>query len=138
MHRYCFLLRVRPDLLPEYRERHAQVWPEMLEALAASGWHNYSIFAGPDGLLVGHVEALDLVAAQEAMAATAVNARWQGEMSRFFVGLGGRGPDEGMLLLDEVFNLEHQLEAARARAPENRDGADPVVVQGGAARPDTD
>jgi L-rhamnose mutarotase len=30
--RYCFLLRVRPELLPEYRERHAHVWPEMQDA----------------------------------------------------------------------------------------------------------
>jgi L-rhamnose mutarotase len=43
------------------------------------------------------------------MAATDVNARWQADMSRYFVGLDGRGPDEGLLLLDEVFNLDDQL-----------------------------
>lgn len=109
MTRYCFLLRVRPDLLTEYRERHAAVWPEMLVALQQAGWHNYSIFARRDGLLVGYVEADDLAAAQRAMAATDVNTRWQRSMSRFFVGLDGRAPDEGFELLDEVFNLERQL-----------------------------
>jgi L-rhamnose mutarotase len=111
MNRYCFLLRVRPDLLDEYRERHARVWPEMLAALAAAGWHNYSIFAAGDGMLVGYVEADDLTAAQEAMAATEVNTRWQAEMSRYFTGLDGRRPDEGFLLLDEIFHLEDQLTA---------------------------
>ena len=53
----------------------------------------------------------DLEAAQAAMAATAVNARWQAEMAGFFTGLGDRRPDEGFLLLDEVFNLESQLAA---------------------------
>ena len=109
MTRYCFTLHVRPDCLAEYRERHAAVWPDMLRALRETGWRNYSLFARPDGLLVGYVEADDLDAAQRAMAMTEVNARWQAQMSRFFTGLGGRPPDEGFVLLEEVFNLEDQL-----------------------------
>jgi L-rhamnose mutarotase len=109
MTRYCFTLHVRPGLLAEYRQRHAAVWPDMLRALREAGWRNYSIFARPDGLLVGYVEADDLAAAQRAMAATEVNARWQADMSRFFTGLDGRPPDEGFLLLDEIFNLDDQL-----------------------------
>ena len=112
MARYCFLLQVRPDLLAEYRARHAQVWPEMLHALRDSGWRNYSLFVRDDGLLVGYVEADDLAAAQAAMAATDVNRRWQAEMSRYFTGLAGRPPDEGFLVLDEVFNLEDALRGA--------------------------
>jgi L-rhamnose mutarotase len=111
MARYCFLLQVRPELLDEYRARHAAVWPEMLNALRDSGWRNYSIFARPDGLLVGYVEAESLDAAQQAMAQTSVNARWQAEMSRYFIDLDGRGPDESFQLLDEIFNLEAQLDA---------------------------
>lgn len=107
--RYCFLLRVRPELLAEYRERHAHVWPEMLRALAAAGWHRYSIFAAADGLLVGYVEADDLAAAQAAMARTEVNARWQTEMARYFTGLDGKAPDEGFVLLQQIFDLDDQL-----------------------------
>jgi L-rhamnose mutarotase len=106
--RYCFLLQVRPELLAEYRAQHAAVWPEMLRALHESGWHRYSLFARDDGLLVGYVESDDLANAQQAMAATDVNGRWQEAMSRFFTGLDGRRPDEGFLLLDEVFNLDEQ------------------------------
>ncbi|CAN5602205.1 L-rhamnose mutarotase [soil metagenome] len=112
MTRYCFLLQVRPELLGEYIERHSPFWPEMLQALSESGWRNYSIFARADGLLVGYVEAADLAAAQAAMEATSVNERWQAEMSRFFVGLAGRRPDEGFQLLPQIFNLEDQLEQA--------------------------
>ena len=115
MTRYCFTLHVRPDRLAQYRERHAAVWPDMLCALRDAGWHNYSIFARPDGLLIGYVEAGDLAAAQRAMAATEVNARWQAEMSRYFTGLDGRPPDEGFLLLEEIFNLDDQL--ARLNRP---------------------
>ncbi len=109
MHRYCFLLQVRPDRLEEYTQRHTQVWPDMLRALADSGWRNYSIFARNDGLLVGYVEADDLDAAQAAMQQRAVNARWQADMAPFFVGIDGRAPDEGFVLLTEIFHLEDQL-----------------------------
>ena len=44
------------------------------------------------------------------MAATAVNARWQAEMAEFFIDLDGVAPDEGFLVLDEVFHLEDQLD----------------------------
>ncbi|AQX15082.1 L-rhamnose 1-epimerase [Tessaracoccus lapidicaptus] len=108
--RYCFELQVKPDRIEEYKERHAAVWPDMLRALKASGWHNYSLFMRPDGLLIGYVESDDLAAAQAAMAATEVNARWQAEMGEFFVDLDV-APDEGFVLLQEVFNLEDQLAA---------------------------
>jgi L-rhamnose mutarotase len=108
--RACFQLKVRPDRIEEYRARHAAVWPEMLRALAEAGWHNYSLFLRPDGLLIGYVETPSLEAAVEGMARTEVNARWQAEMAPFFEQLDGVAPDQGFLLLEEVFHLEDQLE----------------------------
>jgi L-rhamnose mutarotase len=102
MERVCFTLRVREDRLVEYRERHAAVWPEMLDALRAAGWANYSLFLSPDGLLVGYLETDDFAAAQRAMETTDVNARWQAEMAEFFD--AGR-PDAAITRLEEVFHL---------------------------------
>jgi L-rhamnose mutarotase len=112
MPRYCFLLQVRPERLDEYRDRHRQVWPPMLAALRDTGWRNYSLFLRDDGLLVGYVESDDLAASRVAMAGTDVNARWQAEMAPFFTGLDGRGPDEGLLLLEQIFNLDEALPAS--------------------------
>jgi L-rhamnose mutarotase len=39
------------------------------------------------------------------MAKTNVNSRWQAMMSEFFVSLNGARPDEGFLLLEDVFHL---------------------------------
>ncbi len=105
MQRVCFLLSVRPERLEEYKARHAAVWPEMLAALSATGWHNYSLFLREDGLLVGYFETPDYEAALAGMAATEVNARWQTEMAPFFAQLDGRRPDEGFLRLEQVFYL---------------------------------
>ena len=103
MERVCFLLRVRPGRLDEYKARHREVWPEMLDALRDAGWGNYSLFLAPDGLLVGYLETEDFAAAQEAMAATGVNERWQTEMAPFFG--GERAGDGGFARLEEVFHL---------------------------------
>ncbi|MHC5904497.1 L-rhamnose mutarotase [Streptomyces sp. S6] len=105
MQRVCFLLKVRADRLDEYRERHTQVWPEMLAALSATGWRNYSLFLREDGLLVGYLETDDFAAAQAGMEAADVNARWQAEMAPFFESLDGARPDEAMKPLTEVFHL---------------------------------
>jgi L-rhamnose mutarotase len=104
--RICFTLQVRPDRLEEYRQRHASVWPEMLAALHETGWRDYSLFLREDGLLVGYLLTDDFDAALAAMDATDVNARWQAEMSEFFV--DGR-PDRHLRVLTEVFNLDDQL-----------------------------
>ena len=109
--RVCFQLQVKPDRVAEYRARHAAVWPDMHRALADTGWTNYSLFLRDDGLLIGYVETTSLEQAQAGMASTEVNTRWQAEMGEFFEDLEGRAPDEGFLVLDEIFHLEDQLAA---------------------------
>jgi L-rhamnose mutarotase len=104
--RVCFLLQVRPERLAEYKERHKAVWPEMRQALRATGWTNYSLFLRDDGLLVGYVETDDFEAARAAMEKLVVNARWQKEMSEFFVNPPGVAPDQAMKPLEEVFHLD--------------------------------
>jgi len=105
MERVCFLLRVRPDCLDEYKARHREVWPDMLEALRDAGWSNYSLFLRDDGLLVGYVETEDFVAAQRAMESTEVNARWQASMADFFELPADERPDTGLQRLEEVFHV---------------------------------
>lgn len=106
MERVCFLARVRPDRLDEYRARHRDVWPEMLEALQSAGWTNYSLFLTDDGLLVGYLETDDYSAALRQMTQTSVNERWQADMAPFFADLDGQRPDEGFRRLDEIFHLD--------------------------------
>jgi L-rhamnose mutarotase len=118
--RVCFTLQVRPDRLDEYRERHADVWPDMLRALRDTGWHEYQLFLREDGLLVGFVETDELAAAQAAMDATEVSARWEAHMAPFF-DLPGDQPGRGKHTLDLVFDLEAQLRAAGETTTPNGD-----------------
>ena len=81
MPRYCLLGHVDPNRLDEYRRSTARSGRSCCEALRDAGWRNYSLFLRDDGLLIGYAEADDLAAAQERVARTEVNARWQTAMS---------------------------------------------------------
>lgn len=106
MKRIGFILKVKEDLIGEYKRRHEEVWPDMLEALHRAGWHNYTLFMRDDGTLFGYFETPDSFrAALEGMSAEEVNDRWQAEMGRFFEGTGGPA-DTQMEELVEVFHLE--------------------------------
>ncbi len=105
MPRVCFTLRVRPERVAEYRERHRDVWPEMREALARHGWHNYSLFLRDDGLLIGYVETPDFRKAVDGMQAESINARWQATVRHLFADLDTAAADTSMQPIGEVFHL---------------------------------
>lgn len=109
MRRYCLVGQVDPQRIDVYKKAHEAVWPELLRTLKDSGWHNYSLFLSPDGMLIGYVESDDLDEAQAKVAATEINAKWQKEMSKLFASEGS--PDEAWRRLELVFNLEDQLAA---------------------------
>ena len=106
MTRIGFTLQVRKERLDEYRALHQQVWPEVLAALTAAGWHNYSLFVRPDGLLFGYLETPGTFGeAQAKMAEFEVNARWQRLTAPFFELPGDIKADEAMTALEPVFYL---------------------------------
>ena|SRR5689334_13413727 len=107
MKRIGFLLKVKPDKIEEYKAHHTRVWPEMLEALRRHGWHNYSLFMRPDGLLFGYFETPEsFQAAQAGMSREEINQKWQNFMAPYFEGLGGTHADRMMEELVEVFHLD--------------------------------
>ena len=107
LQRVGFVLKVRADKLDEYKQRHEQVWPAMLQALREAGWHNYSLFLRDDGLLFGYFETPhSLAAAQALMAQQEVNTRWQLAMAPFFESPANSRADDMFVQLTEVFHLD--------------------------------
>jgi L-rhamnose mutarotase len=105
MNRVGFQFKVRQDRLAEYKEHHKYVWPEMLEALRETGWHNYSLFMREDGLIFGYFETEeDLATVQAKMAVKEINTRWQEFMSSFMD--ANVRPDESFVELEEYFHLD--------------------------------
>ena len=109
MKRIGFLIKVKEGMIEEYKQRHEAVWPEMLEAIRRSGWHNYSLFIREDGLLFGYFETPDsLESALQNLGREEVNTCWQEIMKGFFeaASRGGGRADENMIVLQEVFHLD--------------------------------
>ena len=107
MKRVGIILKVRQDKVKEYKEHHKAVWPEMLDALRRTGWHNYSLYMREDGLLFGYFETPEsFQAALAGMSQEEINTQWQAFMAPYFENLGGQHPDESMVELEEVFHLD--------------------------------
>ena len=44
MIRHAFRMKIPPQYAGEYTRRHAEIWPELVEALKGAGISDYSIF----------------------------------------------------------------------------------------------
>ena len=107
MKRVGFLLKVKREKMAEYIQHHENVWPEMLQALRESGWHNYSLFIREDGSLFGYFETEEsLAAAQANIVGREINTRWQEFMAPYFESHNNARPDEMFFELTEIFHLD--------------------------------
>ena len=57
MERMCRIIKIKSEIISEYKRIHAAVWPEILKAIADSNVKNYSIFLRePENLLISYWE----------------------------------------------------------------------------------
>ncbi len=106
MERIGFKFKIKPELKPEYKKAHDEIWPEMSKAIKDAGISNYSIFFSPDGTLFAYLEAEDYQKGIKKLGKTDVNRRWQEHMEKYFVKEDPSilGPE--IETLEEVFHLD--------------------------------
>ena len=77
MTRYAQIIHLRPEVEAEYIRYHADVWPSVLQTIAACNIRNYSIFLR-NGVLFAYFEyhGKDYAADMRQMAACAETQRW--------------------------------------------------------------
>lgn len=52
-----FVLKIKPEAIPEYKRLHRETWPEILEIISRANIRNYSIFLKePENLLFAYWE----------------------------------------------------------------------------------
>jgi L-rhamnose mutarotase len=57
MERMAQIIKVKPEVIPEYKRIHAAVWPEILKAISDSNIRNYTIFLKePENILFAYWE----------------------------------------------------------------------------------
>ena len=94
-----FIHHIAADSLDQCLKEHEEMWPEMQQALVKSGWHNYSMFCRPDGLVFGYAET-EAAGLDQAIASLGNNEVWEGQCD-------GTCPDKGLmnLMLQQLLPL---------------------------------
>jgi L-rhamnose mutarotase len=104
MERLCFTFEIYPGQEAEYKRRHDEIWPELVEAIQTSGFRNYSLFRR-DQQIVAYVECdPDVATAFEALSAYEANDRWSEWFKDVIVSL--TDADGKLITLDEVWHLD--------------------------------
>ncbi len=52
MQKYGFKMQLNPGCAAEYRKRHDEIWPELVDLLHSAGVSDYSIFLDPETLIL--------------------------------------------------------------------------------------
>src|SRR5712691_8836433 len=76
MERICFTFEIRPGAEEEYKRRHDEIWPELVEAIRAAGIRNYSLFRRGTRVIAYAECHPDVATAFGKVGATDVNGRW--------------------------------------------------------------
>jgi L-rhamnose mutarotase len=100
MQRIGFMMRIKPGTEEEYKRRHDEIWPEMLELIRAAGIRNYTIFR-QGTTLFNYLECDDWQAVLDRLAKSDVSARWGEYMSDIL-----ESDDRFPPLWEEVFRVD--------------------------------
>jgi len=104
MQRYGSVIKVKPEKLEEYKELHANVWPEVLAKIKECNISNYSIFYR-DGWLFSYFEynGSDYESDMASMAADPATQRWWDVCKPCQEPINSRLPGEWWSSMEEVF-----------------------------------
>jgi L-rhamnose mutarotase len=102
--RVCFTFEIYPGAEDEYKKRHDEIWPELVQAIKAAGQSNYTLFRR-GRTIIGYVECEpDAATSLAAVAATDVDKRWHEWFEDVIVSLGDEHGE--LVRFDEVWHLD--------------------------------
>lgn len=104
MQKFAWVGKVKDGKADEYKRRHDEIWPEMVEVLKNAGIKNYSIWLTGDTLF-GYYECDDIDFATKYQADSPVVQKWNVYMDDVLELV--RDPKTGMQpKLAQMFNLD--------------------------------
>jgi L-rhamnose mutarotase len=104
MERVCFTFEIRPGTEDEYKKRHDEIWPELVDAIKDAGFVNYSLFRRGT-TIVAYAECdPDVATAFAKIGSTDVNTRWAKWFEDVIVSLTDENGE--LIRLEEVWHLD--------------------------------
>lgn len=104
MQRYCFTFQLSPGAEEEYKRRHDEIWPELVDAIKDAGVRNYTLFRRGTQVIAYCECEPDAATAFGRVGQTDVNRRW----AESFEGVIEELTDEQGRLMEavEVWHLD--------------------------------
>lgn len=104
MERVCFTFDIYEGAEDEYKKRHDEIWPELVEVIQSAGLKNYSLFRRGTQI-IGYVEAHpDAATAFAKVAESEYNSKWSEWFKDLIV---NQASDTGkQLSFTEVWHLD--------------------------------
>ena len=104
MERLCFAFEIYPGKEAEYKKRHDEIWPELVEAIQQAGFRNYTLFRR--GLeIIAYVECHpDVATAFSKIASHEANVRWAKWFEDVIVSLTDENGE--LFRAEEVWHLD--------------------------------
>lgn len=109
MRRMAMMIRLKPEVIDEYKRIHAAVWPSVLAQIANNNIRNYSIFLRePENLLFGYLEyhGTDYTADMAKMAQDPETQRWWKITDPMQAKLDSVPDGQWWGILEEVFHTD--------------------------------
>jgi len=101
------VIRVKPEKFEEYKQLHADVWPDVLKMIKECNIRNYSIYH-KDGYLFSYFEYIgdDFESDMEKMAADLTTQKWWDVCKPCQEPLDTRAEGEWWASMEEVFHCD--------------------------------
>ncbi len=102
--RFGFKMKMYPGFREEYKKRHGEIWPELVELLKSEGIGNYSIFLDEEtNTLFAYQEQSGLASSQD-LGTTEIVKKWW----KYMADIMETNPDNSPISipLEQVFYME--------------------------------
>ena len=109
MQRMGMMIYIKPDKIAEYKELHANAWPEILQRISLSNIKNFTIYLRePENILFGSWEyhGTDFKADMALIAKDEATQRWWALTDPCQQPLESRKEGEWWAMMEDVFHLD--------------------------------
>lgn len=104
MNKIVFRMYLKSGNESQYRKRHDEIWPELVDLLRAHGIHNYTIFLDPNGVDLFAMLMADARYDPAALATHPVMKQWWDHMADIMLVNDDNSPI--VITMDPVFHLD--------------------------------
>ena len=130
MKRFAFKMKLKPGCEKEYEQRHAAIWPELVDMIHQQGVSNYSIYWDKEtNLLFAYQECAGEGSSQDTSAVDSITQKWWDMMANESAkGIAQAAMKSGVPVLNGILttdSIEQAVERAGTKA--GNKGADAMI-----------